>query len=227
LRFSSDGRVLAFAASTNLATFTQVYLADLLTGTNFLLSQAYDTHAAAGASSDSVDISSDGRFVAFRSGATNIVPGDTNGARDIFLFDRQTASTVLLSSSRLGNWPANNRSMSPVFSGDGRTLVFQSWASDIVSGDFNHYCDLLMFDLYASSPIPLYARITPNATPGQLPVLTWPVIPGKSYRVQFKSALGDSQWQELSGGVSVVGNQGYFNDPTTLATQRYYRIVAY
>ena len=43
--------------------------------------------------SDCPAISADGRFVAFNSDATNLVPGDTNGARDVFVRDRQTGTT--------------------------------------------------------------------------------------------------------------------------------------
>jgi hypothetical protein len=227
LKFSADGNFLAFGAATNPATFSQIYLADLSLGTNLLISQTYDTHAAVGAYSDSLDISPDGRFVAFRSAAANIVPGDTNGVRDIFLFARQSASTVLLSASRFGPWPANNQSMNPVFSNDGHTLVFQSWASDLVGNDFNNTCDLVSYNVLANNQIPLYVTINPAAAPGQSPVLTWPILPGQSYRVQFKDSLADNQWQDVTGGVTIAGNQAYFNDPGAPASQRFYRVIAY
>ena len=79
----------------------------------------------------------DGRFITYRSFASDLVPGDTNGVPDVFFYDRLAGSTSLLSLSAWGDYPANNRSGYPVFSGDSQTVVFQSWASDLASQDFN------------------------------------------------------------------------------------------
>jgi len=54
-----------------------------------------------------------------------------------------------LSADPAGNFAANNRSVMPVFSGDGLTLGFQSAASDFVAHDFNNSSDILAFDLIA------------------------------------------------------------------------------
>src|SRR5215510_13240353 len=53
-------------------------------------------------SSKRVSISGDGRFVAFESDASNLIPGDTNGSTDIFIRDRQTGVTTRVSVTQSG-----------------------------------------------------------------------------------------------------------------------------
>ena len=225
LRFSGDGRWLAFAAPLNGTN--QVYLYDWPAQTNLLVSRGYASGGPASDASDSPDVSADGRFVAYRSAASDLVPGDTNGLPDVFVYDRQNGTTTLLSASRSGYAAANNRSLTPVFSADGQTLVFESWGSDLVAEDFNQVSDVFAFSLYASSPIPLFsARLAPGTTPGQGPWIIWPVLPWRTYSVEFKNSLRDATWQPLSGKVKVVGSQGYLNDPSPGPGPRFYRVVA-
>jgi Tol biopolymer transport system component len=225
LRLSGNGEFLAYAAP--LSTTNQVYLYDLQYKTNVLVSRGYSSGGAAYGASDSPDVSADGRFVAYRSAASNIVPGATNGLPNVFLYDRQNNTTTLLSASRLGMSAADNRSLAPLFSADAQTLVFQSWASDIVAQDFNYGSDVFAFSLYSSSPIPLFsAALVPEASSGQGPWIIWPVLPGKSYSVQFKNTLRDAEWQPLNGSVTVVGNQAYLNDPSPGSGPRFYRVTA-
>ena len=69
--------------------------------------------------------------------------------------------------------------------------------------------------------------IIPGATPGQQPTISWPVLPGKSYRLQSKSALTDGAWQDIIGGITILGSKGYFQDPAPAPDQRFYRVVAF
>lgn len=227
--FSADGRFLVYVAGIGLSPGDiQVYLFDLQTQTNLLVSVAYDGSGAGNDNSDSVGISPDGRFVCYRSAATNLVPGDNNGEPDVFLYDRVGGTTTLVSSSRLGGTSANNRSLNPVFSGDGRTLVFTSWASDLIAGDFNNASDVFTVDLNAAQDAPLEVKAlggSGNSPPGNW--LAWPASPGKSYRVEFKTNLTDPVWQPLSGPISIMGGQASFNDGTAGGSSRFYRVVAY
>jgi Tol biopolymer transport system component len=91
-------------------------------------------------------ISADGRFVAFASDATNLVGGDTNGARDIFVRDRQTGKTRRVSVSSAGA-EGNGSSNGLSISADGRFVAFQSNATNLVSGDTNGFADIFVRDL--------------------------------------------------------------------------------
>src|SRR4051794_9738423 len=86
--------------------------------------------------SSASSISTDGRYVAFISSATNLVTGDTNIASDVFVKNLQTGSLVRASTDSLGN-QANSRSNQVSLSGDGQYVAFQSLASNLVPGDTN------------------------------------------------------------------------------------------
>ena len=78
--------------------------------------------------------SSDGRYVAFESSATNLVAGDGNGTADVFVHDRQTGTTIRVS-VRSNGTEADDASSDPSISGDGRHVAFGSVASNLVAGD--------------------------------------------------------------------------------------------
>ena len=229
-RFSADSRYLAYVTtSANVPADTNalndVYLYDCLTSSNTLVSQPYDLAASANGDSDSPDITPDGRFVAYRSAASNLVPGDLNGVPDVFLWDRLTGATMLLSVSQWSDSSADNRSLTPVFSGDGTTVLFESWASDLVPSDFNGWSDIFAVSLLSSGTIPLFrTAIVPGPSPGVW--ISWPAVPGKSYHVQFKTTLADAAWQDLPGTVTIVGTHAYLNDLAAPGSQRFYRVVA-
>jgi Tol biopolymer transport system component len=90
-------------------------------------------------------ISLDGRFVAFESLATNLVPGDTNHTGDVFVRDRRTRTTERVSLGRNGA-QGNGASFFPAISADGRFVAFTSDASNLVPGDTNGYADTFICD---------------------------------------------------------------------------------
>jgi len=90
-------------------------------------------------------ISDDGRYVAFYSLASNLVPGDTNDKSDIFVHDRQTGEMTLVSVASDGT-QGNAESDSPFISTDGRHVVFYSWATNLVPGDTNGQWDIFVHD---------------------------------------------------------------------------------
>ena len=94
-------------------------------------------------------ISSDGRHVAFESMASNLVPGDTNLVRDIFVHDRQTGVTDRVSVDSLGT-QGNEISWSSSISTDGRYVAFCSDASNLVPGDTNGAADIFVHDRQTS-----------------------------------------------------------------------------
>lgn len=91
-------------------------------------------------------VSYNGRWVAFRSEATNLVPNDTNNAADIFLRDLLTCDTTRISVSSSGT-QANDSSAHPSMSLDGRFVVFHSKASNLAPNDSNHTEDVFLHDI--------------------------------------------------------------------------------
>ena len=125
----------AMSPDARYVTFTsggQAWVRDRQAGTTTEASVS-----SAGAEGDNqslhVDISADGRYVAFQSYATNLVAGDTNGFPDVFVRDRQAGTTVRVSVSGAGV-EANNGSYWPDISDDGRYVSLTSYASNLIAG---------------------------------------------------------------------------------------------
>jgi len=238
LQFSSDGRFLTYAGKTNSATGApNVFLYDFQTGNNLLISQNFNATGAANTNSDSPAISPNGRFIAYRSFATNIIPDDFNNVADLFIYDASNNATILVSVNGAGNSTADDRSLKPVFSSDSQTLFFQSWASDLSAPDCNSDSDIFALDLTAlpvtgpggggstNSASVFYAQLIPAGTFSPNPAISWPLASGKSYQVQFKTNLTDSVWLNLPGNLTFIGDTGYVSDPSPAPGQRFYRIV--
>jgi hypothetical protein len=220
LRFSSDGRYVVYSRTTNnlgaINATNQVYVYDFQTRASLPISQT-PSAAPGNGSSDSPDISSDGRFIVYRSFATDIAPlAATNGTANLFLYDRAANSNALLTASLDQTAPADNRSRLPVFSDDGRTLVFESVASNLYPGDFNSTADVFALSL-------LYATISLTS---EGPTITWPTQPGETYHVQFKDSLSDADWQEVPGVITFTGERAQLIDLAPSNAQRFYRVAA-
>jgi Tol biopolymer transport system component len=132
---SSDGRYVAFASrASNVVkrdkshTF-DVFVRDLVSHTTSLVSAAIGGAGGNGAS-DEPAMSANGRYVAFRSSATNLVAGDTNGATDIFVRDLVGKTTKRVSIAT-GGTQANAESSDPIISADGSLVAFTSPASNL------------------------------------------------------------------------------------------------
>ena len=147
---SSDGRYVAFySEAANLVSGDSigsydVFLHDRQTGQTTRLTDSppgvvewYHSR---------VSISSDNRYVVFESDAENLVPGDNNGSRDIFMYDRQTGKTTRVSVSTAGV-QANGFSHDPTISLNGRHIAYESDASNLVTGDSNLRTDIFVYDL--------------------------------------------------------------------------------
>jgi Tol biopolymer transport system component len=146
---SADGRYVAFESDafnlvlgdTNGAD--DVFVHDRLTGTTERVS-VDSAGNQTGGGGDITAISADGRYVAFQSGASDLVPADTNG-RDVFVHDRQTGVTTRVSVDSAGN-QSNGTSWVPAISADGRYVAFVSDASNLVPGDTNGFWDVFVHD---------------------------------------------------------------------------------
>ncbi len=135
---SSDGRYVVFVSyasnlvedDTNLVS--DIFIYDRQTDTMERISTASDGTESNGQSLWP-SISADGRYVAYHSEASNLVIGDTNALPDSFLRDTYTDTTTRLSVSESGQ-QANGESIYARISGDGSTVVYQSQATNLVSG---------------------------------------------------------------------------------------------
>ena len=148
---SANGRFVAFASSaTNLVpgdtnAKADVFVHDRKTGKTERVS--VDSEGAqANGHCTLPSISANGRFVAFRSDANNLVPGDGNGALDVFVHDRKKGTTVRVSVNSDGV-EGNANCFTDAISGNGRYVAFGSIASNLVSGDGNGVNDIFVHDL--------------------------------------------------------------------------------
>lgn len=146
---SSDARYVVFASdATNLATgdsngVADIFLRDRTANTTSRVSLDVSGGQADGPSYNPV-ISNDGRYVAFDSLAL-LDPVDYNEARDIYLRDRTSATTTRLSVSTK-TLEGNADSQRPAMSADGRYVLFESFASNLVNGDTNYGSDIFVRD---------------------------------------------------------------------------------
>jgi Tol biopolymer transport system component len=150
---SADGRYVAFAStSSDLvpgdSNNWDVFVRDLQTGTTTLASADINGGTSNGTNTFLPSISADGRYVAFQSDATDLVPGDGNGVYDVFVRDLQAGTTVRASVD-VGGGDPDGGSFYPSLNDNGRYVAFHSEASDLISGDGNFDLDVFVRDLHA------------------------------------------------------------------------------
>lgn len=147
---SANGRLVAFdSTASNLVPGdgngkSDVFVYDRKTGVIERVSVASDGSESNGGST-TPSISADGRWVAFSSAASNLVAGDVDGVRDVFLHDRKTGVTTRLSIDAAGNG-GNGASSLPCLSANGRFVGFDSDASNLVADDANGRIDVFVVD---------------------------------------------------------------------------------
>lgn len=147
---SSDGRFVVFySGSNNLVPgdtngVGDIFLHDRMTGQTIRVS-VDSAGVEANDGSNSPAISGDGRYIAFQSSATNLVSNDTNQTVDVFVYDRLTGITSLVSVDS-GGVQANQACTRPALSVDGRYIAFESEATNLVPGSSNTYADIFVRD---------------------------------------------------------------------------------
>lgn len=149
---SADGRYVAYASdATNLVQgdnngYRDVFEYDQQTGKTMRVSVASDgTQTDNGTQVFALSISADGKYVAFASLATTLVPDDTNKVWDIFVHDRDTGETSRVSLSSDGT-QADAGSYGVSISADGRYVTFGSNATNLVPDDTNGTMDVFVHD---------------------------------------------------------------------------------
>lgn len=153
-----DGRFVVFeSAADNLvandtngicatpAIGCDIFVHELATGETERVSTSSSGAQANGTSGGFPSISDDGRYVAFNSHATNLVPDDTNNVADVFVKDRQTGQTTRVSLGT-GGVQGDTATFSAAISGDGSFVTFRSSASTMVPADGNRTADVFVHD---------------------------------------------------------------------------------
>jgi len=147
---SADGRFITFyTAASNLVkdddnAVADVFVRDRVAGKTTRVSASSAGDEANGSSSDA-SISGDGKLVTFSSNATNLVGTDANAERDIFVHNRSRGSTRRISVSSADE-EADGFSGSPSISADGRYVVFESFAENLIANDTNNFIDVYIRD---------------------------------------------------------------------------------
>ncbi len=155
---SADGNFVSFhSLASNLVSgdsnaMLDVFIKDLQSGQTSLVSVSSGGEMG-NSHSGTPSLSSNGRYIAFFSYATNLVPGDTNldcdwdgdeqtddNCPDIFVHDQVNGSTQRVSVSSEGA-QSDGWSSGVAISADGNQVVFDSWAGNLVAGDANLFCD--------------------------------------------------------------------------------------
>jgi Tol biopolymer transport system component len=182
---SADGTVVAFVSrATNLAPGATddgdtVFVRDLKAGTTTRVGGAGDPEGFV----PTAALSADGRFVAYPSAVATLVPGDTNNAVDVFVFDRQAGTTERTSVGPDGT-QGDRASTAPAISADGRFVAFQSDAATFVPGDSNHRSDIFVRDRRSGTTTRV--SLGPSSVQGDRPS-TGPQISANGSFVAFES----------------------------------------
>ncbi len=185
---NGDGSVIAFSSRAgNLVPddtngIEDVFVADRTAGTIELISRGLD--GPANGASSFPRVSADGRYVVFQSRASNLVEGDENGTSDIFVYDRDTA-TLRLVSVGLDGAPANDSSITPAISDDGRVIAFASRATNLVEGSFTERFERIYVVDWQDGAIEL-ASVSTTGTPGNR-ISFLPDLTADGGQVAFKS----------------------------------------
>lgn len=219
---SASGRYVVFSSeATNLVPADtndrrDVFVRDRVTGKTTRVSvSSTGAEAAPGADpfggSSAGGISADGRYVVFSSDAPNLVPGDTNRVADVFVHDRTTGRTSRASVGPRGR-QANGPSRFPSLSANGRYVVFDSAASNLVAGDGNRAEDVFLRDLRAGRT--LLVSVGPRGRHGN----DWsegPAIGADGRTVAFTSAATNLVPHDTNGTFDI-----FVHDRRTGATKR-------
>ena len=183
---SADGRCVAFRSSAadlvagDLNGMIDVFHRDRVSGATVLVSVGPGGLASDGASRWPI-VSADGRFVAFESDATTLVPGDLNGQRDAFVRDLEAGWTSLVSRTAAGAL-GDGDSGAPHLSSDGRQVAFFSHSTNLVAGDTNARSDVFVREC----PAPPIAYCTAKTnSQGCVPAIGFSGAPGSTASASF------------------------------------------
>ena len=203
VRFSADGRTLVFASDYDLPVPNQgqsllpnppgVFAWDV--ASNQLEAVSVDSRGTpSSGAADSFSVSRDGNRIAFRGRCGDLASGDDTGTSNIFIRDRRQGLTQLVSRATIGTRAGNWGSYHPLLSADGGTVVFMSFADDLIDADFNDQPDV--FEVSLPRWLDLVVKTVPGS--GDLE-LRWSVPDGTAVAlVQVPSLRGNDPWKRVT-----------------------------
>jgi RHS repeat-associated protein len=159
-------------------------------------------------------ISADGRFVAFESWASNLVSGDTNGTIDVFVHDRQMGETTRVSVASDGT-EGDDGSYWPSISADGRFVAFESWASNLVSGDTNGMGDIFVHDRWISETTRV--SVASDGTEGNGDSSYWLSISADGHLVAFESNATNLVSSDTNGWNDIFVHDRWISETTRVS----------
>lgn len=229
---SSNGRYVSFtSASYNLVpgdtnTFKDIFVRDMQLGRTTRVSVSSYEKQAGGASWHS-SLSGDGRYVAFTTSASNLVPTDANKARlDVLMRDR-TAGTTWRASVSGGGQQGNGEEQRPRLSSTGVYVVFQSESSNLVTGDTNQVTDIFRRRAQIrpaavtlktnDSAISYGAKVTLSGT------LYGSTAPLSGRTVWLQSSTNQQTWRNVTSRVTASNGAFIFTIKPT--SSLYYKVV--
>ena len=245
---SGDGRFVAFVSdASNLVSgdsneIDDVFVYDRQGGLTSRVSVATNGAQANQSSQYYPSMSASGRFVAFWSEATSLVPGDTNNAPDVFVRDRdtdgdwifdepgavKTERVSVASDGAQGNGGSQGAGVGPAISADGRFVAFESNASDLVPGDNNGATsDIFVRDRGSSPALPPPAPTGISASDGtysdKVRVL-WNASSGATSYEVWRHTSNDSA--SATRIAASVGGTSYDDTSASYDTTCYYWVKA-
>ncbi len=203
-KITPDARYISFTSlATNLVTpdtnaDADVFLYDQNLGTVEMISISTGGVQSNDGSYQS-SVSDDGRFVVFSSNASNLAVGGPTGVYQIYLRDRMNSETVRISESALG-LVADGGCTTPRISGDGTTVVFESDATNLVSGDTNGVGDIFVYHIPTDTMECVSLAVGGVASNAQS---FQPFINGDGQLVGFSSEASDLVIGDTNGAVDV------------------------
>ena len=240
---SGDGRFVAFSSdASDLVPFDtngveDVFIRDLVTGVTTRVS--ISSNGAQGKyESFYPSLSADGRYVAFQSAADNLVPGESYYDWDIFVHDRLTGQTEIVSISNSGEH-GNSSSLFPEISADGRVIVFESRASNLDGPNDRNLIQVFVHDRvlktitrvpattdHATYPdlssdgrhivfLSFAPDLVPNDTNGVEDAFTYDRFTGQIERVSVSSTGVQADRLSYSPSISLDGRYVSFNSRAT------------
>ncbi len=231
---SADGRIVAFTSRANNLVpndtngWWDIFVRDRQTGITERVSVS-STGEQANHFSFQPSLSADGNLVCFVSPASNLVTGDTNGVKDIFVRDRQLGTTERVSVSSSGE-EADRQTTIGVISADGSCVAMVSYATNLAPGDTGLYSDLFLHDRGTGETIELTAggdgptfdcsisasgrfvafvsdasNLVPNDTNGVKDVFVYDAATGMTDRISVSTDGAELNGDSTSGTLSADG----------------------